>query len=609
MGVRVIPAAQTLTYDPATGDPATISAAGKTITSTTDQLGRDLTYTDATGLKTSYQYDKLDRPAKQIQADTAAGGITRTFATTTTYDYYTGTLSAQTDPQTGTTSAAYDSAGNLSTQTQGATSAGGLTVTSKFDTTGDQVQRAWTMTGQPNPVLTETAVANIHGQQTDHSMMPGRDLTYTDATGRLTSVTDRDAGQCTTRAYRFDVNSNRTGYAATTTPATNDTAGNPTVCPAPAAPAATTTFDTGDRITTTGHSYDAYGRTTRLPLTGGAVMRVAYHANDLVAAQTTYATAADADANNGAGTNPTDTSTYTLDITAQRVATRTAQTTHPTTTLTRTNRYGNSSDSPAWTNEGDGTTTRTIPGATGDLAAITTLTNTDTTGASDQISWQLTNLHGDISATLPADTALPIQINRTDEYGAPITGGTTPRYSWLGAKQRASDTPGGIILMGVRLYNPGTGRFLITDPIYGGNANTYTYPVDPINQYDLSGQSSTQGGGGGCDRTCQWKTKVARIAKAVAWASDKLGWIPKWICGWCALASTVLAALAFVLYVVIGWYRTATRILVTHAIGYLGGGHMATRHIGKHLRSGTKVRALIVKKFGPSFLNMILSSI
>jgi hypothetical protein len=42
--------------------------------------------------------------------------------------------------------------------------------------------------------------------------------------------------------------------------------------------------------------------------------------------------------------------------------------------------------------------------------------------------------------------------------------------------------------MGVRLYNPVTGLFLSTDPEYGGNPNTYTYPVNPITMYDLDGR-------------------------------------------------------------------------------------------------------------------------
>ncbi|TAK69226.1 MAG: hypothetical protein EPO13_08490, partial [Actinomycetota bacterium] len=46
----------------------------------------------------------------------------------------------------------------------------------------------------------------------------------------------------------------------------------------------------------------------------------------------------------------------------------------------------------------------------------------------------------------------------------------------------------GLTLMGARLYNPTTGRFQSTDPVHGGNANTYTYPVNPITMNDLNGQ-------------------------------------------------------------------------------------------------------------------------
>jgi len=43
--------------------------------------------------------------------------------------------------------------------------------------------------------------------------------------------------------------------------------------------------------------------------------------------------------------------------------------------------------------------------------------------------------------------------------------------------------------MGVRLYNPATGRFLQVDPVYGGNANDYDYcNADPINCTDLDGR-------------------------------------------------------------------------------------------------------------------------
>jgi integrase len=46
--------------------------------------------------------------------------------------------------------------------------------------------------------------------------------------------------------------------------------------------------------------------------------------------------------------------------------------------------------------------------------------------------------------------------------------------------------------MGARLYNPNTGRFMSRDPVEGGNDNTFTYPADPANSFDLDGQVALQ---------------------------------------------------------------------------------------------------------------------
>ncbi|WP_422750488.1 RHS repeat-associated core domain-containing protein [Micromonospora sp. WMMD1219] len=65
------------------------------------------------------------------------------------------------------------------------------------------------------------------------------------------------------------------------------------------------------------------------------------------------------------------------------------------------------------------------------------------------------------------------------------------RYGWLGSEQRAADTPNGVTLMGARLYNSTTGRFLSADPVYGGNANGYEYcNADPVNCSDVTGEVS-----------------------------------------------------------------------------------------------------------------------
>ncbi|MCP9956881.1 hypothetical protein LUX03_04625 [Streptomyces sudanensis] len=70
----------------------------------------------------------------------------------------------------------------------------------------------------------------------------------------------------------------------------------------------------------------------------------------------------------------------------------------------------------------------------------------------------------------------------------PRAGQAAVRYNWLGAKQRSTETLTGLTLMGVRLYNPTTGRFLSMDPVHGGGDNRYGYPGDPVNQYDLDGK-------------------------------------------------------------------------------------------------------------------------
>lgn len=61
-------------------------------------------------------------------------------------------------------------------------------------------------------------------------------------------------------------------------------------------------------------------------------------------------------------------------------------------------------------------------------------------------------------------------------------------YTEYGTRKSANNI-GGLTLMGARLYNPETGRFLSRDPVAGGNDNVYVYvdPPDPINKLDFNG--------------------------------------------------------------------------------------------------------------------------
>ncbi|MFA7266892.1 MAG: RHS repeat-associated core domain-containing protein [Candidatus Nanopelagicales bacterium] len=126
------------------------------------------------------------------------------------------------------------------------------------------------------------------------------------------------------------------------------------------------------------------------------------------------------------------------------------------------------------------------------MTATGTGTNTD----ADSAVLNLTSLHGDVIASIPAtdEVTYPTSFNDYTAFGAPINRNTTPAtppapYGWEGANQRSNHAQTGIIMMGVRQYNPVTGTFLTQDPIPGGNANAYTYPTDPLGGEDLSGMA------------------------------------------------------------------------------------------------------------------------
>ncbi|WP_457810732.1 RHS repeat-associated core domain-containing protein [Streptomyces anulatus] len=174
---------------------------------------------------------------------------------------------------------------------------------------------------------------------------------------------------------------------------------------------------------------------------------------------------------------------------------------------TTTAHYGGTDDSPDWTSEPGGGISRNVEDLAGNLIA--------TTSATGDVALTLTNLHGDVTTLIPlVDDTTPV-VNVYDEYGTPQAGTDPARYGWLGGKQRSAETPSGVVLMGVRLYDPTIGRFLSVDPVYGGNANAYDYTfADPLNQYDLDGKWAWPKN--------QWnraRNKATRIGRNPNWRS------------------------------------------------------------------------------------------
>jgi len=145
------------------------------------------------------------------------------------------------------------------------------------------------------------------------------------------------------------------------------------------------------------------------------------------------------------------------------------------------NHYASTGSSPAWTANGSNWT-RNITGVNGQLAAI------QTNGETPVL--QLANLHGDIIATaaLSETESKLLSTSDTTEYGVPRTS-SPPKYNYLGADQRPTELPTGIINMGARAYIPQLRRFEQKDPQPGGSINAYAYTSDdPVNSADPSGE-------------------------------------------------------------------------------------------------------------------------
>jgi RHS repeat-associated protein len=427
-----------------------------------DSLGRLISYTDADGTISTTAYDLLSRVAS-----TSDGQATRTYA----YDGGSerrGLLTQVTDGQAGAISVDYDADGQIVGQNW----ANGVVVSLTMRETGSASSIRYTKPGCGQPdctIYTETGRVSVHGHVRDQASTLSSQRYGYDNAARLTTVNSTEAGSCSTRLYGFDAASNRTrlttfaaaanGVCQSTTPASDTSWG----------------YDTANRTSSGSYVYDVLGRITTAPGTdsanpAGGNVTLSYHVSDLVRSITQ------------AGR----TTTYTLDAAAARIRSWTDA--GAAGTASRTNHYSDDSDRPAWTDEGSGGITRTIAGVTGIVAIYNSSTG---------VGWQLTNLHGDLVAGMVGSAVV---YSDYSEYGQPRNTSDvgSRRYGWLGASQRAADTPGGLTLMGARVYAPGAGRFLQVDPVQGGSANAYEYcRGDAVNCTDTSGTVS-------CYRTGSW---------------------------------------------------------------------------------------------------------
>ena len=147
--------------------------------------------------------------------------------------------------------------------------------------------------------------------------------------------------------------------------------------------------------------------------------------------------------------------------------------------------------------------------------------------------------------------------------------------------------------MGARVYLSALGRFLSIDPQEGGNDNAYTYPSDPVNQFDLDGNWG-------------WGD-VWNIAKKVVKVATKVAEVASFIPGPIGMVSSGVAVAGNLAQ---GNYAAA----VASAIGFIPGGKavgwlaskskVGTSLLGKAMNWQAKARGIGVnsKLFGTKAL-------
>jgi RHS repeat-associated protein len=422
--------------------------------------------------QTTCQYNLADQVTSR---NDGKGTVTITYNTN-------DRVASEADSQAGTISATYNPDGNVATQTY----PGSLTASYGYDETGTATSLSYAGESWTAP-LTDTVVPDSHGNwasqstsDTSQSLNSSQAFTY-DKADRLSTVQDTAAAQCTTRSYTYNADSDRTAQA-TAAPGTGG------VCQTGSPVTTNHTYDSADRVTNTGYTYDTQGDITTTPAAdagGSGNLTATYYANDMLASQT----------QNGQATS------WALDPTEQRFASATSG------ALTTTDHYSDSGSNPTWIAGSDGSWTRYVTDINGMLAADVTSTG---------VTLELPNLQGDVMATAStsASATAPTATYLYNEFGVVETG-NPGSYGWQGSSQIAGTGHGGQLLMGARAYNPYTGRFSEADPVQGGSANSYDYASqNPVTNSDLTGMWLM---------TCEWgKRSGSCNTRFTSWESREI---------------------------------------------------------------------------------------
>ncbi|WP_405557729.1 hypothetical protein OHV08_28140 [Streptomyces canus] len=543
MGTAV-PATKSV-YDSATGmltDTDNVDSGGTVtadVNNAYDDFGALISYTDATGAVTHYTYDLAGRPTSRSDVQGTA---------TLSYNEgsdHTGDMTSEADSLAGRFTATYTPDGDLATQSY----PGGTVASYQYDSGETATALTYSNPGW-SASLTDSISVNAGGDWVQRDVLnSSQRYTYDDA-DRLTTVADTLGGQCTTRSYGYDADSNRTSLT-TAQPAADGS------CQTTDTTTANHSYDSADRLIDSGYTYDTQGDITTTPSAaagGGGDLHATYYANNMLAGQT----------------QGSATMSWQLDPLGNRFSSYT----NSASGLTTTNHYADDSDSPSWAVDSQGGWVRNVMGVSGLAAEVTSAGTT----------LELTDLHGDVMATAdPVSNSVTATFTYS-EFGAGDNG-NSPLYGWAGGAERSSAALGGQILMGVRAYNPALGRFGQIDPMAGASASAYDYcNANSTVCSDFSGMipswvKNTAKG------AVTWVVKVAVAAAVTAFEPEFEPWAP-------SIANCVAAIVGVVLFSSGSWKTKLLESIAGCIVSFLGSSP-ASKKIEKYV--GTKATAAVTK--------------
>ncbi|WP_204249040.1 RHS repeat-associated core domain-containing protein, partial [Nocardia arizonensis] len=464
--------ARTVTHDYAVGGDPRKHKVTDNSGSTTAVLNLHLqvvSYTDANGVTTTFEYDLAGRKTSETTTIDGVGSTLKYFwddASRLTRLELDGQTVATPGYQAGVlTSATYGNGTSLAIGHNDAGSLVGLT----WKVPGSEVTNAATRSRDQRIIddrITDTA---------DPSTIYDSHYTY-DGVGRLVAASVpfhqltygyAAADGCGPNAAA-GLNTNRTSFADSFN----------------GGPAAVTNYcyDGADRLLSTNGAtalsfvYDPYGNATKVGADTLGYDSTLRHMRTTTAAGRSV--------------------TYTRDV-HDRISARTVK---DGTNPDQVTRYGFTSDSggPEFILDGAGKLRQRVVNLPG--GALLTKNYPQNTAA-----WSYPNIHGDILITADGAGARTGAIHLYDPFGQnidPTTGafGDIPipataeggmDFGWLGQHTVPVEHAAGqqAVEMGARTYLPILGRFLQVDPVPGGSANSYDYVNgDPVNTLDLNGK-------------------------------------------------------------------------------------------------------------------------